>query len=111
MSWHVLNKNSFLWLCHSYVGVDFGEGRRKVPPRVWQWKGQNMSGPLGSLASNAHFATKNPKFQIKIEPQCGEDPPLFLSSPEFGGKILDWNRIIIKFNQTLQKHIAPMEFA
>ena len=30
----------------------------------------------------------------------------FLSSPEFGGKISDRNRII-KLNQTLQKHFAP----
>ena len=35
-----------------------------------------MSGPLGFLVSNTHLATRNPKFQTEIEPECGKD--LFL---------------------------------
>ena len=63
-----------------------------------------MSGSFGFLASNTHLARGNTKFQTDIKPECGKD--LFLSSPEFKGKISDRNRII-KFNQTSQKHFAP----
>ena len=32
-----------------------------------------MSGPLGFLASNTLLATRNPKFQTEIDPECVED--------------------------------------
>ena len=44
------------------------EGRGVVPPQVWHRRGQNMSCPLGFLASNARLETRNSKFRIEIEP-------------------------------------------
>ena len=35
------------------TNVDFEEA---VPPWVWHWRGQNLSGPLIFSASNAHLA-------------------------------------------------------
>ena len=32
-----------------------------------------MSGTLGSLASNTHLATRNPKFRTEIESECGKN--------------------------------------
>ena len=31
-----------------------------------------MSGPLGFLASNTQLASRNPKFETEIEPECDE---------------------------------------
>ena len=68
-----------------------------------------MSRPLRFLANNTHLATRNPKFQTEIEPECDEDF-FFWSSPEFRGKISNGNRIM-KVNQTLQEHFASSKFA
>ena len=55
------------------IGVDLGGagGQRLL--------GSNTEGgkiclsPLGFRASNTHLATRNPKFQTEIEPECGKD--------------------------------------
>ena len=31
-----------------------------------------MSGPLGFLVGNTHLATRNPKFETEVEPECGK---------------------------------------
>ena len=75
----------------SIIDVDFG-GWGSDAPLCLTLKGQNMSGCLGFLAStgNTHLATRNPKFQTEIEPQCGKDF-FFWSLPEFGAKF--WTEV------------------
>ena len=59
---------------------------------------------LGFLASNTQLATRNPKFQTEIKPECGKSPLFFGLHLNLGRKF----RTEIELSLTkLRKNISP----